>query len=391
MSRRRWKGVAIGSLLAAVLALPIDAQTSEPDSIPLAEVLRIGNPDTGEGFGYISAVARSEDGDWFIGDRRVPSIRRFSSAGQYLGSVGQPGEGPGEFRDVDGLVVTDSAELIVWDATNKRVSVFGPDGSFRRSYPVERGARGPDDFAASPDGTLHVWQWVGDVPMETPEGLIAGWYRVDPDGTVESVMPVPRPVREGPVYVISGRGGYFSPFVTETLSAMGGDGTFYTGRNKEYRIRRLHPDGTVSWVTRDVEQVSLTAEEKAQWEAWSDFFAWRAPDRPSDFYPIPDQKPFFRDLEVDASERLWVSRYTPAVFREEPPAEGRRREERGSAPPFVWRDQPRWDLFSTDDEYLGFVVLPFKTAFLGAEGNLAWGVQEGEGGDYLVVWSLGFR
>lgn len=364
------------------------AAQSDSSDIALQETLRIGGKGEASGFRSISAVARSGSGDWYVADASVPEIRRFSATGDLLGLVGRPGDASGEFRAVDGLSVTSEGQLVVWDATNKRVSVFGEGGDFVRDYPVERGVRDGRSFAGSADGTLYLWRWVGADPVETPDGLIAEWVRVAPSGRVSSLRPVPLVDRAGPTFALSGRGGYFRPFPSETLSAMGANGAFYVGRNDRYRIRHHWPDGTQTLLGRDEPAIRLTKEELSQWEDWADFFAARAFEDRSAFLPIPRTKPYFRDLLIDDAGRLWVSRYTDAVYHLREPAETLTPARR-NAPGFEWRDAPRWDLFSPSDVYCGSVILPFDTELLGADGDVAWGVQESPGqGEYLVVWDL---
>lgn len=375
--------------LIALTVFPLERTLAQvpADSVVLVESLRIGAHEAAPEFRQISAAARSSQGGWYVADGAVPTIRRYGEAGDYLGTIGRIGGSPGEYKAVDGMAVIEGGELLVWDATSKRVSLFSESGEFVRGFSVERGVRDGRSFVAAPDGTLFLWRWVGEAPTETRDGLTAEWIRVTPRGEAVSLRPVPRAMRRGPEYALSGRGGYFRPFSTETVSAMGPDGSFYVARNDEYSILHIAADGSHSLLVRPETPVELVGPEVVQWEEWSRFISEKTLGARESFPPVPSRKPFFRDLLVDDSRRLWVSRYTPAVFRAQNEWEARSR--RGPAPRFEWRDLPRWDVFSPGDRYCGFVVLPFSTSLLGGAGEFAWGVQEAPNStEHFVVWRL---
>jgi hypothetical protein len=214
------------------------------------------------------------------------------------------------------------------------------------------------------------------------------WARVTLAGDVQRIATSPPPDPVGPRYVLSGRGGYYRPFVTMTLSVIGPDGSLYTVRNDEYRIHRLRPDGTETLLVRDEPRIRVTADEMREWEARSESFAARDPEYRSMFFPIPEVKPYIRELAVDPDGRLWVSRYTEAVFMEYSPAERAERESRNQLS-YQWRDLLRWDVFDAADRYIGSVTFPFKTSFMTARGDRVWGVQAGDyREDYVVRWRM---
>lgn len=117
-------------------------------------------------------------------------------------------------------------------------------------------------------------------------------------------------------------------------------------------------------------------------------FAERVPERRRDYFPIPDTKPFIRELVVDPQGRLWVSRYTEPVFFEYPAGELAEREAEGR-PAYQWRDAATWDVFGPDDDFLGSVTLPFNTTFSTALDKEVWGIRAGDfGEDYVVRWRI---
>lgn len=380
-------------LVAAPLAACADLQEPQvPRSeIAVQEELRIGGIDGAleYTFGSVSAVAPAPDGSLYVADRQGPVVRKYDSEGTHLLDVGRAGQGPGEFSSVDGLGVLGDGRLMIYDGRNARLSWFDGNGEFLESTQVSNGLGGFRGFVYSRGGDAYLRVFPESGFTETADGIPADWARVSPDGAVERLVPVPPEERAGPRYVIQGHGGFYRPFTVMTVNALGPDGTLYTVRNDQYRIHRRSSDGDSAEIVRDEAPIRATDEEIAQFEAFSESAASRPGSDRSDYFPIPEVKPFIRELVVDLDGRLWVSRYTEAVFMEYSEWERSDREEKGRAS-HQWRDLQRWDVFDPEGSYLGAVTFPFKTTFITAEGDQAWGIHGGDYNEaYVVRWSLG--
>jgi hypothetical protein len=268
------------------------------------------------------------------------------------------------------------------------MSVFSAAGEYASSTTIPTGLGGWRAF---------VWSRAGDlltrVPpeggiIESRDGLRTDWARITLDGEVEVLWSPPPENRDGPRYVIAGRGGYYYPFVKATLSTVGPDGSRYVVRNDKYAIEHTLPGGAVDTITRSAPRIDLTGEESAEWDARSESFAQRLPDRRSDFFPIPGTKPYIRELVVDIDGRLWVSRYTEPEFVSYTDAQLADRKRRNQ-PNFQWRDRLRWDIFSPVDRYIGSVTLPANTSLIVATGGDIWALQSGEfDEDYVVRYRM---
>jgi hypothetical protein len=130
--------VARALLLAASVAAPAVAVPGTAASQvqrafpPLESVLQIDRPRLTIGdedrsgpalFGAIVDVAVDRAGNAYVLDGTDHSIRAFSPAGRHLGSVGRPGQGPGDLRNPAGLWHDGTSTLYVIDR-NAGVSVF---------------------------------------------------------------------------------------------------------------------------------------------------------------------------------------------------------------------------------------------------------------------------
>jgi len=70
----------------------------------------------------------------FIADDQDQSIKVFDPNAEFVRSIGQKGEGPGEFSYVGYLTFLPDGKLLVMDSMAMRLSIFEPEGGFLTSY-----------------------------------------------------------------------------------------------------------------------------------------------------------------------------------------------------------------------------------------------------------------
>ncbi len=102
----------------------------------------------------------SERGRVYVVDTGAHSVVAFDFAGNYLWTLGQRGEGPGEFNFPLDADVGPDGNLYVLDAMNARVQVFDADGGYLRSFGSRGAAEGrfqmAKALAVSPSGHVYV-------------------------------------------------------------------------------------------------------------------------------------------------------------------------------------------------------------------------------------------
>ena len=84
-------------------------------------------------FDQIVDVAVNSKGDIYVADRRLNEIRKFNMDGEYLLTVGRPGQGPGEFQEIMTLCVNRQDDLIAFDRMLGRISVFSDNGEHKKT------------------------------------------------------------------------------------------------------------------------------------------------------------------------------------------------------------------------------------------------------------------
>lgn len=105
-----------------------------PLAVPFDEVYRVGSFDgeVWETFGEIAGLAFDAAGNLYILDRQASQITVVDAEGSFVRTVGQPGEGPGEFRMAMNFTVMPDGRLVVADLGHRSYQLFSPDGEFER-------------------------------------------------------------------------------------------------------------------------------------------------------------------------------------------------------------------------------------------------------------------
>lgn len=89
----------------------------------------------GIAFQSVSDIAAGGNGKIYVLDREANKVTIVGPGGEMESSFGEPGTGPGQFRQPSGIAVSPAGgELIVADAGNSRVQIFSEDGRFGKMF-----------------------------------------------------------------------------------------------------------------------------------------------------------------------------------------------------------------------------------------------------------------
>jgi len=337
-----------------------------PAAVGLSEDLEIGvlNGPAELIFGEVTRLAEDSQGGIYVLDGQVPEIRHFDRTGEFVGTVGRSGEGPGEYGPLTlGMVVDPAGVLYVHDwASPPRIVRFDADGTALDPWMLD------SPFLTTTPGT---WLF-SDAP-----GRVLVTTRVE-DKPALILLENGQEMETLAVPALPGmpqqRGG---PYRIDTYWSWHPKGYFVVGVSNEYSLEARRSDGLLR-IRRDVEMLPVHPPEA---DAYRRLFEWmeRQPAyRPPEGEWIPSTMPPFRAINVGSDGRIWVRRNTDPI---QIPVE----EDPSGRPTVGWVQPFVFDVFEADGTFLGEIRFPerFEPHLFGTD--YVWGVRRGEFDEEYVV------
>jgi len=299
-------------------AIPTWPMSREP-------VIEIGVEQDGPTFFRVTAVALLRDRRVVVGTNTPPEARVFNSTGRVVGTLGGPGEGPGEFSTVTSVVPFAHDSIAVWDENRLRLSVFTPEGELIREVdlselvlpsPVAVGnVFNPAAFSHllhSTSASHFVFQVGAFGPGSGVHRAEASSYRITTEGEALATFgPFP-----GWATYRDEMGLAPYPFGTETYGVALHD-TLVIGTAERSELHYYGPDGTPVRVVRWPEPDRTVAGPRLErWTEWLDTVLAEMPPQQADVFqgvfesmPQPERFPAYADLLVSDRGEIWVGDY----------------------------------------------------------------------------------
>jgi len=302
--------------------------------------------------GRVGGVAADDERIYAL-DTQLPALRVHDLEGVHQFDIAPIGQGPGEFREPNGFVLSPAGVLFVTDFGNGlRLVAFDRDGTPLSTRTVN-GMSMAAPLQAYADGvvTLRLGFGIGDF---APDGSISNRRRMpEIDMRAWSVRTT---AVEGwsasTFYVPKAPGAVWSVLPSGAL-AVADSGT--------YRINVEHAEGGRRIIERDAQATTMKANERRYYEQYLATRLRRSSGIvEGEIPPIPETKPYLSRLIGTHDGSLWVVRPGPGIevpdcadFSD--PLEMMRNP--------CWVDETRIEVFGAEGRYLGEIEVPagFRT------------------------------
>lgn len=279
-------------------------------------------------FGSIDYVYE-HDGTIYVVDSQVPAVRMFDRDGNFLGNLGTPGQGPGEYMQPWRLTVADDGRIFLSQRREQRVNVnvYASDGT-----PIDTWRTA--NMTSLPSGSLHVDEqgvlWFPMAAALNPEEIWQGAQALD-DGEL------------GERAVIEQFAGELVPPALTWTSY--GPGALIVGRPEThgYRFEVQRFGDTVLAVERFWEPIPVDPE----YAAW--YLVAYDDERPAHW------RAFIVFTRAEPDE-IWVTRAGPV--RRIPGCEADLSSPEAARASPCWRYPYIVDVFGDDGRYRGEINLP---------------------------------
>ncbi|HEX9698100.1 MAG TPA: 6-bladed beta-propeller [Acidobacteriota bacterium] len=302
-------------------------------------------------FGLVTSIWGTDEAIYVV-DLQARAVRVFDHDGRWIGSIGRPGQGPGEFLRPETVMTAVDGRVFVYEGYSSRVNVYSPGGEPLETWSLG-GVRASGRPVLHPDGRVFLRSIDPGPDQAEHHDDTLGMQEVNAGGAVgppfTSSFPVGLNARLTAVEGTSAN----VPFAAAHRSALVPAGAFVGGFSNEYAFEIHWLDGRVTRIERHGDPVPVSADLReyhrrrveAQLRA-------RNPGRSWDGAEIPAHKPAFAALIPDQSDRI-------LVYREGPSRRIEGCEDHPANPfPGCWRTDWFWDLFTLEGKYLGDVISP---------------------------------
>jgi hypothetical protein len=188
---------------------------------------------------YDMAVDAGEN--LYVVDAGERNLKVFDKNGQFIKTIGRPGQGPGEFQFPERIsIVPTTNEFIVFDVS--RISVFNLEGGYLRRFPIRGLSVG---LGADSRGNL----FIATTDIRSGQGTLKAYA---PDMSRELAVVVS--YQEDQSLIV------FKPRAVWTLDQ---NGRVVFGESKTYEINIIDMHGRVlNKIIRDYDPVRVTQAEK---------------------------------------------------------------------------------------------------------------------------------
>ena len=238
--------------------------------------------------------------------------------GAELAAVGREGDGPGEFRLIQGLGVMPGDTVWVYDFSLRRLTFVSPDAHVVREVPLSPPVAAGVVVGRDRDGTfLMAESWSSArVAAASSAGLNrepVAYLRYSEAGALLDTIGL-FPGREVVLRSEAGRSVMeAAPLGRSAVHAIGG-GRLYVGDQVGHEVAAYSPDGSltmrIGWEGSDLDDTGLEGE---QWR--EDRLAGVAPeDRPNasrqaEAVDMPERKPAYGNLLATSDGSIWIGQY----------------------------------------------------------------------------------
>ena len=122
--------VVLVAILGSILgSKTLTAQSGVPQwTVGPKPIVDLGGASTPqEEFNRVPRVLRLRNGTIVVPNEGTKNLRFFDGSGRYLRTVGRDGSGPGEFRSVQTTLRKAGDSILVWDWSQRRLTLLAPD------------------------------------------------------------------------------------------------------------------------------------------------------------------------------------------------------------------------------------------------------------------------
>ncbi len=277
-------------------------------------------------FSSLMDIALDEQGNLYACDIKESNIKKFDATGSFLGTIGRPGQGPGEFKG-PWEVEWSKGGLYVREMGNMRISILDGNDNFAKSVRVDMSGGIWWKMQALPDGRFLVEkEKVNREDLNAPQEMFIDLYSAD----LEFIKTIYQHEVRRDKYITEPLNiNVPQPFAALVFWQVSPAGKVIIGYSGKYEFEIHDPDkGKTSSFFHPYKPVEVTAKDK-EFHFKSMVTTERrtgdvgtqkrgAPNWIVRNTEFPRYKPAYNNIKVDAEGNIWVQPYDLIADKAEP-------------------------------------------------------------------------
>jgi hypothetical protein len=271
------------SAISWLLAFAGTVKAQEPPTVELQPATAVVN-DPDRHFTWLTSLRELRDGRVIVVDNRENRLEVLDTTLRFSAAIGREGDGPGEFRRAgwiyplagDSSIVTDPQfrHWYLLDGTRIARRITGQDPALRYFDPIILGADATGQvLGAKADRRTSP----GAIMSIQADSLVLLLGRLG-SGDVDTIAILKGQAKQNVVQRTGGAPSNLSPFTTEDLGQLFGDGWIAVARVEPYRVDWRRPDG--QWIQGP--PLRFDAKRIGEREKCAVIQAYTTPERPCD-------------------------------------------------------------------------------------------------------------
>jgi hypothetical protein len=225
-----------------------------PSKIRLEENFAIGSGNDPESsFASVSSLAVDDDGNIYALDYKDVKIKIFDRTGTFVRLFGQKGQGPGEMDTPASINLSPEGDIVIEDAVARQLAFFSKKGEFKKNLSL-----------ATQLGVVNMF-------MDRKGNFLAREMGFEGNKMYYEMKKFDREFN--PVFIfdkiefpipLPGSGNKINIMDMMAIYQFDGEGNIFYGRNLDYSIKILSPEGKhIRTIQKDFQPEEVTEEDIA--------------------------------------------------------------------------------------------------------------------------------
>jgi DNA-binding beta-propeller fold protein YncE len=266
-----------------------------PVKLSLEEEMTAGEGDDPEkSFAELGVFVVDDNGTIYAVDSKDKRVKVFDKEGKFLRNIGKPGQGPGELDFPGGILINPENQLVIEDATSRRLVFFSLEGEFIKNLSL-----------ADRLGLVNIYvdgkgNYLGR-EMGLSEDQSKMFFEIKKFGsdlkplfTIDKIdFPIPLPGTKINIMDL------IAVYQIDTK------GNIFYGRNLDYEIKIFNPEGKhIRTIKKDYSKTKITEEDKE--EMLSRIPNIGGPVNIKELFEFPKYFSPYQGFILDEQNRLYV-------------------------------------------------------------------------------------